>query len=185
MKQRGRSEWGSTPLVLMEEAGDHHGRTWLKTYCTGVEEENAKITVEQSSVLWAPQHCLPSSFLNILLEYSSTLIQRHPPRKRGINRALYHPDTQQCISPFVIVVTWISSIINRLHPSTPLVCLYFMFTVDSDHILLRKGIKEWRGRAVCSGFQAMSHNVVWKELWAPEPDHWHEPHNHAHTRVGP
>lgn len=73
--------------------------------CTGVEEKDAKTTVEQSKVLGASQHCLPSSFINILLEYSSAMVQRHPPREREINRALYHPDTQQCILAFVIVVT--------------------------------------------------------------------------------
>lgn len=68
----------------MEEEEGHHGRTQLKTYYTEVEEGDAKTTVEQSKVSRVSQHCLPSSFINIPLEYSSTLVQRHPPTEKLI-----------------------------------------------------------------------------------------------------
>ncbi len=85
---------------------------------------DAKTTVEQFKVLGASQHCHPSSFINILLEYSSTLVQQPSFREGQINRALYHPDTQQCITAFVVVV------VDSIYSTA-----YFMFNVDFDHMV--------------------------------------------------
>lgn len=58
---------------------------------------------------------------------------------------------------------------NSYHPLH--LSAYFMFTVDFDHVLFCKGIKERWDRAVCSGFQTVSQTVGLKGAVAPEPDH--------------
>lgn len=169
-------EWGSTQLVCWWRRrksiiGEPNWRHTVQEWRKG----DAKTTAEQFKVLWASQHCLPSSFINILLEYLSTLVQLHPPRQREINRALYHPDTQ-CIAAFVIVVTWISSVTNWLPPSIPLPaysCLLLILTTSFSV----KGLKRDRAGLSVLGFRLWA--TMWSErscdsrtrslTWAPQP----------------
>lgn len=153
------------------EKGGHYGRSRLKTYCRRVEEKDAKTTVEQSTELWASQHCLPSSFINVLLEYSSTQLQRHPPREREINRALYHPDTQQCITAFVIIVTWISSIINRWRSSIPLVCLFHVYCWVRPHKFLLEDYRNMGQGCLFLFFLNYEPQCGLKKAVTLEPDH--------------
>lgn len=111
----------------------------VKTY----KKKCSKTTAEQSVVSFSSQCCLLSSFINLLLEYSSTLVERHPSTEREMNRALYNPDNQQCITAFVIVIT--SSVINLLLTSISTCLLISCLLLILTSSFSVKGLKRDRG----------------------------------------